>query len=94
MTRKAGSHLYLGHHWPDGRDGVEIRVYGDDPRGYHVSTVYDPAGSYPPDLGPFDTSWEAASAGAARHFVEFDPDRPQRRRRLLVEDASSMEFSF
>ncbi|WSH77129.1 hypothetical protein U8Q02_42260 (plasmid) [Rhizobium leguminosarum] len=94
MTRKAGSHLYLGHHWPDGQDGVEIRVYGDDARGYYVSTVYDPAGSFPPDAGPFPTSWDAACAGADRHFVEFDPYGRTDRERIFIDDAPSLAYSF
>lgn len=92
MTLKAGSHLYLGHHWPDGRDGIEIRVYADL-RGYYASTVYDPAGSYPPDIGPFPTSFEAASAGAARHFVEFDPPGPAWLGRAVAHETPSVAMA-
>lgn len=94
MIRKAGSHHYVGHHWPDGPAGLEIRVYGDDRRGYYVSTVYDPLGTTPPDMGPFHTSWDAACAGAERHFREFDPYARHNRERMFVDDAPPLAYSF
>lgn len=93
MTLKAGSHYYLGHHMPNGPDGIEIRVY-DDGRGYYVSTVYDPAGSVPPDMGPFATSWDAACAGCERHFVEFDPHGRRDRERYYEDETPSLAYSF
>lgn len=91
MLKKERSHHFLGHHWPDGTDGVEIRVW-DDARGYYASTIYNPNGTIPADIGPFPTSFDAIVAGCERHGLEFGGSRPGIPfvRRLYVEDAPAL----
>lgn len=71
MTKKANSHHHIGHHMPLGPAGIEIRIHEDE-RGYYASTIYNPGGACPADIGPFETSRQAAIAGFERHGLEFD----------------------
>jgi hypothetical protein len=92
MSKKSNSHHYLGHHMPDGPDGIEIRIW-DDARGYYASTIYNPAGGIPADIGPFPTSYHAAIAGCERHGIEFDGrGAVVPFRRAFIEDAPSIDM--
>ena len=92
--KKSGEYHYLGHHMPNGRDGVEIRIHEDE-WGYYASTIFNPQGPCPADLGPFDTSFKAMAACCARHGVEFvgnDNLGEYRRRRVQDERTSAMAW--
>jgi hypothetical protein len=71
MSKNTKSYHYLGHHLPQGPHGVEIKIY-EDARGYYASTIFNPNGSIPADIGPFATSYQAAVAGFERHGIEFE----------------------
>lgn len=93
MSKKPNSHQYIGHHMPEGRDGVEIRIW-EDAHGYYASTIYNPNGRIPADIGPFDTSRAAITAGLERHGIEFEGRGivvPLRR--VFVEDAPSIDMA-
>lgn len=93
MRKKSNSYHHLGHHMPLGPQGVEIRVYDDD-RGYYASTIFNPNGACPADIGPFETSRQAATAGFERHGLEFDGgDAIVPFRRAFIEDAPSMDMA-
>lgn len=93
MTKKANSFHHLGHHMPLGPAGLEIRVY-EDPRGYYASTIYNPNGRCPADIGPFDTSLQAVTAGFDRHGLEFEGRRPEVPfRRVFIETVPPLDMS-
>jgi hypothetical protein len=93
MSKKPNSHHHIGHHMPEGRDGIEIRIWEDD-RGYYASTIYNPRGRIPADIGPFDTSLQAIVAGFERHGLEYEGrGNVVPFRRAFIEDVPSIDMS-
>jgi hypothetical protein len=77
---------------PEGPDGIEIRVY-DDAHGYYASTIFNPGGRIPADIGPYQTSYEAVVAGCDRHGVDFDGHGATiPTRRVFIEDVPSIDM--